>query len=257
MQPAPPPSGPASRNGHASTLAFELTSGRRPLIVNCGSGASFGEDWRRAGRATPSHSTLCIEGYSSARLTGGDSKRADYLSDAPVRVPIEMSQAPDGIRFQGGHDGWVKSHGLTHARTLELTFDGRGMVGEDLLICLDDADEKRFLKQQEEALEAGVLFQIRFHLHPDVDAAIDMGGAAVSLGLKSGELWVLRTDGTTTMTLEPSVYLEKGRLKPRAARQVVLTARAVAPNTRMRWSLSKAQDTPVSIRDLQRDELPV
>ena len=254
---APPPSGPASRNGHASTLAFELTSGRRPLIVNCGSGASFGEDWRRAGRATPSHSTLCIEGYSSARLTGGDSKRADYLSDAPVRVPIEMSQAPDGIRFQGGHDGWVKSHGLTHARTLELTFDGRGMVGEDLLICLDDADEKRFLKQQEEALEAGVLFQIRFHLHPDVDAAIDMGGAAVSLGLKSGELWVLRTDGTTTMTLEPSVYLEKGRLKPRAARQVVLTARAVAPNTRMRWSLSKAQDTPVSIRDLQRDELPV
>jgi uncharacterized heparinase superfamily protein len=39
-------------------LAFELTSGRRPVIVSCGSGAPFGPEWRRAGRATASHSTL-------------------------------------------------------------------------------------------------------------------------------------------------------------------------------------------------------
>lgn len=253
---APPPRGAASVNAHASTLAFELTSGRRPLIVNCGSGASFGEEWRRAGRATPSHSALCIDGYSSARLSGGG-PRSDYLNEIPTRVPVKMSQAPDGIRFQGGHDGWVKTHGLTHARTLELTFDGRGMVGEDLLVCLDEADQKRFAEVQKDALEPGVLFQIRFHLHPDVDASIDMGGSAASLALKSGELWVLRSDAGVTMTLEPSVYLEKGRLKPRATRQVVLSGRAIEPNTRMRWSLSKAQDTPISIRDLQRDELPV
>ena len=252
---APPPKGPASANAHASTLAFELTSGRRPLIVNCGSGASFGEDWRRAGRATPSHSALCVDGYSSARLGGGEGTRSDHLTDIPTHVPIEMSQASDGLRFQGGHDGWVKTHGLTHARTLELTFDGRGMVGEDLLVCLEDADRKRFDKVQEGALEPGVLFQIRFHLHPDVDAAIDMGGAAASLALKSGELWVLRSDPGVSMSLDPSVYLEKGRLKPRATRQVVLSGRAVEPNTRVRWSLSKAQDTPVSIRDLQRDEI--
>ncbi len=75
-----PPTGTASYNAHASTLAFELTSGRRPLIVNCGSGATFGPDWRRAGRATPSHSTLCLDGYSSARL--GDADRVTALRDA-------------------------------------------------------------------------------------------------------------------------------------------------------------------------------
>ena len=68
MDAAAPPEGVASARAHASTLAFELTSGRRPLIVNCGSGASFGEKWRRAGRATASHSTLSIDGFSSARL---------------------------------------------------------------------------------------------------------------------------------------------------------------------------------------------
>ena len=148
------------------------------------------------------------------------------MVDAPTHVPIEVSQAPDGIRFQGGHDGWLKSHGLTHARTLELTFDGRGMVGEDLLVALDDADRKRMGKVLEDALDPGILFQMRFHLHPEVDAAIDMGGAAVSLALKSGEIWVLRSDASVEMSLEPSVYLEKGRLKPRATRQIVLSGRA-------------------------------
>ena len=59
-------------------------------------------------------------------------------------------------------------------------------------------------------------FAIRFHLHPDVDATLDMGGTAVSMALRSGEIWVFRHDGAAELALEASVYLEKGRLKPRA-----------------------------------------
>ena len=33
---------------------------------------------------------------------------------------------------------------LTHARVLELTFDGRGLVGEDLLMTLSDPDKLLF-----------------------------------------------------------------------------------------------------------------
>ncbi|MEO0634983.1 MAG: heparinase, partial [Pseudomonadota bacterium] len=53
--------------------------------------------------------------------------------------------------------------------------------------------------------------------------------------------------------LEPSVYLEKGRLKPRAAQQIVLSGLALGYATRVRWSLSKAQETAIGIRDLARD----
>ena len=67
-------------------------------------------------------------------------------------------------------------------------------------------------------------FAIRFHLHPDVDATLDMGGHAVSMQLRSGEIWMFRHDGRAKLTLEPSVYLEKGRLKPRACQQIVLSA---------------------------------
>ena len=252
---AVPPRGNASRSGHASTLAFELTSGRRPLVVNCGSGASFGAEWRRAGRATPSHSTVVLDGYSSARL--GDADRASSLEtliDAPKHVPIEVSQAPDGLRFQGGHDGFCDIHGLTHARTLELTFDGRGLAGEDMLLAMEDAQKRQFDRSMDDVRLGGVPFDVRFHLHPEVDATLDLGGAAVSMALKSGEIWVFRHDGKFNLALEPSVYLETGRLKPRASQQVVLSGRAVEYATRIRWSLSKAQETAIGVRDLNRDE---
>lgn len=252
-----PPLPEASQNAHASTLAFEVTSGRRPVVVNCGSGVSFGADWRRAGRATPSHSVLTLDGYSSARL--GDADRAsasEVLIDAPDHVPIEVSQAPDGLRFQGGHNGYVRTHGLTHARQLELTFDGRGMAGEDMLLALEDHEKRRFDQVMDTKKLAGIPFDLRFHLHPEVDAELDMGGSAVSMALKSGEIWVFRHDGTQDLRLESSVYLEKGRLKPRASQQIVLSGRSMGYALRVRWSLSKAQETAMGIRDLNRDDPP-
>ena len=251
---APPPASKASANGHASTLAFELTSGRRPLIVNCGSGASFGRDWRRAGRATPSHSTLVLSGRSSARLgTGSLSK--EWLTEAPKDVPVQMSQAPDGIRFEGAHDGYAATFGLTHVRKIEMTFDGRGIAGEDMLIALNETQQAQFDMAMESRGLQGIPYDIRFHLHPDVDAAVDLGGRAVSMALKSGEMWIFRIDGPMKLSLDVSVYLEKTRLKPRATKQVVLSGAAMEHASRIRWSLSKAQDTPISIRDLKQDAL--
>ncbi|MEJ6399212.1 heparinase II/III family protein [Yoonia sp. 208BN28-4] len=250
---APPPKGEASANGHASTLGFELTSGRRPLVVSCGSGRSFGEDWRRAGRATASHSTLAIDGYSSSRLAA-PSRLAiamqERLEDIPTFVQCEISPLYDGRRVELSHNGYARTHGLTHARTFDIAVDGRGMVGEDLLTTLSPTDNQRFDAALDRTSLQGIPFAVRFHLHPDVDATLDLGGAAVSMVLKSGEVWIFRQDGSATLTVEPSVYLENGRLKPRATKQVVLSGRAMAYATRVRWSLAKAQDTPDAVRDL-------
>ncbi len=254
---ASPPAQEYSFNAHASTLAFEVTSGRRPLVVNCGAGSSFGPDMRRAGRATPSHSTLGIKGYSSSRLGGrrmiGGHMR-ELLVDVPDDVRIEMRNSGDDSGFVGGHNGYVSSHGLTHIRQIDLSHDGRGIAGEDTLATITPADEKRFDRAMDRLGLQGIPFHVRFHLHPDVDAELDMGGAAVSMALKSGEIWVFRHDGRAKLTLEPSVYLEKGRLKPRATKQVVLSAAAMDYATRVRWTLAKAQETPTTLRDLEMDD---
>ncbi len=254
---SPPPRGAASADAHASTNAFELTSGRRPVIVNCGSGRSFGEDWRRAGRATPSHATLSLLDYSSSRLAEPGRLvgiEQELLEDVPDRVPAEFTMLDDGSRLEIAHNGYQRTHGLSHARTLDLMFDGRALAGEDLLTTLSDGDKARFDRAMDREQLDGIPFAIRFHLHPEVESTLDLGGAAVSLALKSGEIWVFRHDGAAEMTLEPSVYLENGRLKPRAAQQVVLSGRAMAYATRVRWSLAKAQETSNALRDLVQDD---
>lgn len=256
---AAPPGGAASYNAHASTLAFELTSGRRPLIVNCGSGESFGADWRRAGRATPSHSTLGMDGYSSARLGTagfGSAHNREFLIDLPNKVRVQQTAGQDGVSLQAGQDGFSKTHGLTHIRQLDLAFDGRSLTGEDTVATLTDEDKLRFDQMMDRLQLLGLPFSVRFHLHPDAEAQVDMGGAAISIALKSGEIWVFRHDGVALLSLEKSVYLEKGRLKPRATKQIVLSGRAIDYATRVRWSLAKAQDTPMNIRDLERDNHP-
>ncbi len=250
-----PPGGAESVNAHASTLAFELTSGRRPLVVNCGSGASFGAAWRRAGRATPSHSGLSLGGYSSARLTEPDRHTGqEALIDGPTYVPVEIGSVSDGAQFQGGHNGYVAGFGLTHARTIELTFDGRAIAGEDMLLAMEDVEKRQFDREMDALKLKGIPFEIRFHLHPDVDATLDLGGAAISMAQKSGEIWVFRHDGTHKLSLEPSVYLERNRLKPRASLQILLSGRAMTHATRVRWSLSKAQETAIGVRDLSLDD---
>lgn len=251
---APPPSGRAGAEGHASTLAFEMTSGRRPVVVSCGSGVPFGPDWRRAGRATPSHSTLCLDGSSSSRMAPDG---PEILTDcAPVPL-ARVFPADGGMVMHLAHGGWSRTHGLTHRRYLSLSPDGRRLAGMDALVSGTPEERARFEQLMTATHLEGAAYAIRFHLHPDVDVSLDLGGTAVSLALKSGEIWVFRTEGGGTLTLEPSVYLERGRLAPRATQQIVLSGRARDFNSEVGWTLAKAQDTPLAIRDLDRDDLPV
>ncbi|MEO8241932.1 MAG: heparinase II/III family protein [bacterium] len=249
---ATPPGGAAGRQAHASTNAFELTSGRRPVIVSCGSGAPFGPDWRMAGRATASHSTLEVEGFSSSRL--GNSVDGAMAERAEVPT-LRVLPGENGAGVHLVHTGWAATHGVSHIRDLMLTNDGRHLTGIDKLSAISTAEKRRFEKLMIDGRLKGINFAVRFHIHPDVEARLDMGGTAVSLALKSGEIWVFRQDGEAVMTLEPSIYLEKARLRPRQTVQIVLSAKALDFETQVGWTLAKAQDTPLAIRDLAREDV--
>jgi uncharacterized heparinase superfamily protein len=248
-----PPSGRASMTGHASTAAFELTSGRRPLIVSCGSGLSFGVGWRQAARATPSHSALTLDGASSSRLA------ADGKTMEP-RAHVTTSRlipGHEGTDLYLAHDGWLASHGLVVGRSLTLSHDGRRLSGVETLTALGAEAQRRFRDLMTLTQMEGAAFSVRFHLHPDIDATLDLSGTAVSMALRSGEIWVFRASGSAALSLLPSAYLEKGRANPRPCLQIVLRGQARALETRIGWTLAKAQDTPLAIRDLEgTDPLP-
>ncbi len=250
---APPPTGEASRGAHASTLAFELTSGRRPLIVNCGAGDAFGPRWRLAGRATPSHSTLVVDARSSSRLTGEGA--SDPLHDTPGQVTVERRRDALSTGLVASHDGYVASHGLTHIRQVFLDLDGRGLWGEDAVVVADPRHQDR-LDRALGAAGRRLPVRVRFHLHPDVEAT-EEDEATVRLTLRSGEEWIFRPTGPAEMSLEASVHIDATLPAPRPARQIVLSFAAGESATRVSWTLAKAPQTPDAVRDLVHDGRPV
>ncbi|MFW5642326.1 MAG: heparinase II/III family protein [Roseicyclus sp.] len=240
---APPMLGPGSTAAHAGTLSFELTAGADPQIVNCGSGSRFDPEWRLVGRATDSHSTLGLEGYASARFGPRGPDPADMrppLVEGPREVLVQTRETEHGRSLTMSHDGWRRSHGLTHLRNFTLEDDGTLLRGEDALAAFTAADRAALDAVQAHLPgDRGLRFAVRFHLHPEVEAAIDLGGMAVSLTLRSGETWVFRHSGQTELSLRPSLYFDGQRLRPRATRQIVLSTRMKGYGTVLGWSLAR------------------
>ena len=269
---APPPTGPVSGSAHASTLAFELTSGSCPVVVNCGPGGAFGRDWHRAGRATASHSTLSLDGWSTARigpLIEVDGRRVAPLVQPPGRVQWSRSDGPEGSTAIMAHDGYGPGFGLTHLRRLVLSTDGGNLSGEDALRATTAADKERLqaarLAAREEP-EDGLTFRIRFHLHPDAEAGLEPDGRAVTIACPSGEAWLFRMGDRTrgdgaaraALSLEPSVHLDPARLHPRPARQVVLSGRVLTYAATIDWTLTRIRATtdPAARPDDQQGRPP-
>lgn len=255
----PPPPAHADE-AQAGTLSFELTSGRRPLIVNTGTGRAFGEAWLRASRATPTHSTLVVDGYSSSRLghkavLGG--RLREPLVETPAHVLVQHSATPEGISVTASHDGYGPSHGLTHLRRLDLSADGQQLSGEDTLHAMSEDERIRLERVLDAAGPGGVPFAIRFHLHPGVTAEADAAGLSVTLTLPSGEVWIFRHDGAAILVLEPSVYLESCAPHPHATRQIVLSAAVMDYGAVVDWTLAKAPGMSLALRDTLHDGAPL
>ena len=234
----------ASANAHASTLAFELTCGMHPLIVNCGSGKAFGRKWRMVARTTSSHSTLDVEGYSSSRFgaaSGVLGEGAERTVRAPANVTLERNDYDDGTCIVAGHDGYRGRCGLNHWRTLHVDPEGGMLTGEDVLFATSGDGQKRFDALLSAERLAGVPFNIRFHLHPDVEVEMGAEGRDASMLLQNGEIWILRCPGDVQLTLEPSVFLESASTSPRSTNQVVLSGFAMEYSTRVSWIIAKAR----------------
>lgn len=241
---ASPTTGRSSDQAHASTLAFEMSAGRHPIISSTGPGRFFGTDWRRASRATGCHSTLVLDDTSSASIWeegyAGDTF-GERLQDVPRRVTLDRAQEVTGVWVLGSHDGYVRDYGLTHDRRMFLSPNGREFRGEDTLFIQEHEHQDIYHKRLKAAGVEGWPFSIHFHLHPDVNASLDMAGHAVSLKLKSEEIWVFRQTGGE-VSLEDAVFLDQQRLRPRQTKQVVVRGFLRNERAQVTWAMTRAQE---------------
>ena len=226
-----------SNLAHASVLGFELTHGRQPLIVNCGSGANFGRDWCKAGRATQSHSTFCVKGQSSAKLTRSlsyNSKLTEFLSQGPTEVVINKSKVRGGTELTVSHDAYASKFAVNLERKLELSDNGEILIGNDQIAMLSNRDRSKEISFDD--LE----YEVRFQFHPEVTVQI-LDNDMVKINSKFAGVWILEASNLTP-SIQPSYYFCEGHSSPIPTQQVVFLTKFNDFLKQVRWSFVKSYD---------------
>ncbi|MGV6839643.1 MAG: heparinase II/III family protein [Planktomarina sp.] len=236
---APNHTGKGSKNGHASIGAFEFTHEQSPIVVNSGSGVGFGDDWRGLCRISAAHSTLALNRTSSAQYAPGAKGAEAYFQPKTFHVQQQVTEHEDRTHLHLSHDAYAAQYGLRHDRAMTLAKTGDRLAGIDRLRLATPNHIEQFEKARLEN-GGGLPLSIRFHLHPEIEAELDLSGAAVSLKFKNGDVWVFRHNSDARLTLEPSMYLEQGRVSPWRNEQIVLFGATADPDVEIRWSFMQA-----------------
>jgi uncharacterized heparinase superfamily protein len=119
----PPPFGPDSREAHAGTLSFEMSSAAQRMIVNCGVPANPRPGLREAARSTAAHSTLIVGDVSSCRFATGaglDRWVAGQILAGPEKVESRRAEDAHALEIVAAHDGYDQRFALVHERRLTL-----------------------------------------------------------------------------------------------------------------------------------------
>ncbi len=230
-----PPPQPFSTRAHAGALAFELSTGPRRLVINCGTAEGGRTGVQQAARATAAHSTLVLADTSSCRFaaqTGVQRYLGGAILAGPSAVTVERMREEAATRLELSHNGYAGRFGLVHRRTLTLADDGDRLDGCD---ALAEADGSRGAGK----VEGSTAFALRFHLHPAVkarpQAASSPERSSVRLDMPDGESWVFEADAPgATLGVEPSILFAAAG-GPRAASQIVVTA-DTGRTREIRWS---------------------
>jgi uncharacterized heparinase superfamily protein len=137
------------------------------------------------------------------------------IGHRPSTVICKREASGGNVWLELSHDGYRRHFGIRHRRRLYLAQTGEDLRGEDVI------DGPR-----------PVAFQVRFHLHPDVQVSLAQSGQAAILKTAGGSGWRLRIEGGA-MSLADSVYLgERGRL--RRTQQILVEGRHDGGETRLR-----------------------
>ena len=239
---APPPAGIHLATCHASALGFELWLGPQAVVVSCGSGLGFGAEAAGAGRRAEAHSTVRMEPASQTARRPRLFARGLF---AGAGVTARLAEETRAVAAALESRMETARLGLVLNRHLELPRDGAGLSGVDVA----HATTLSMRRRAHAAFRGEAPFIVsRFHLHPEVRAVLALNGRAVALMLPDGARWLMQVEADA-LGLEPSVYYDEARARPRAAVQVVAKSALVAYRGRIVWSFEPMErPTPGAAR---------
>jgi hypothetical protein len=191
-------------HGHNDILSFELFMNGVNVVTDCGAYLyTASREWRNRFRSTAFHNTLQVDGEELNRFISAD--QLWQLRYDAVPVAAELRTRRDAGVFRGAHRGYERlDPPVAHTRELIVANSAIRVVVRDLV---ETAGAHTYVW--------------RFHLDPDVVAAID--GDAVTMTSAGRRVWLLpdAVAARFVLTLEP------GWVSPRYG--------VMAPTTVVTW----------------------
>jgi len=156
---------PLYNHGHADALSINLYKNQKPFFIDIGTYKYNGVPEKRAYfKGTRAHNTICIDGMDQARqLTG-------FIWDKPYKVKWDiLKDTEEFFHIKASHDGYLRlKKPAIHIRDFQINDD-------QTCIIIDSF-------QGEEEVH---LFELNFHLHPNVKISDKNGWLMLENGNES------------------------------------------------------------------------
>jgi uncharacterized heparinase superfamily protein len=173
-------------------------------------------------RSSAAHSTLTLGDRNSTAVHEDGS-----LGKGVGQVELVRDETAGTVMVEASHDGYVRRFGLVHQRQLTLAPDGRELRGQDLLTL-----------QGRRRRGESIPFAVRFHLHPDVEAATTADGQGALLRVRGRTVWQFRCRGGR-LAIEDSLWVD-GNAELRETSQLVVAGDCPPDGTAIAWIFRRA-----------------
>ena len=122
-----------SSNYQAGALSFEILSNGKKLICNSGYFQNHNHQLNELSKSSAIHSTLILDDRSSCKFskTKNESSRTSHgLKVLKKNIVFEKNY----WKINASHDGYLKLHGIVHAREIEFHPEQLKFIGHDKII---------------------------------------------------------------------------------------------------------------------------
>ena len=220
-----------SVSAHAGCLSLEFSARGSRIFVNCGAPRPGHDIARQLSRSTAAHSTLTIADTSSCTFLVNRHARKILdlrIMSGPKNVTYGREASEGGDVLVGRHDGYLKSFGLIHQRSLWLGENGDRLEGQDSLIAEDSASRRK-------KSTGPVPVALRFHLHPGARAELSEDKLFVLIEIAGKGMWRFEA-GSHPLDIEDSIIFATRQGQQRTSQIVV--GQTMQAGESLDWSLT-------------------
>ena len=229
-------------NSHASCLSFELTSGQRPIFVNCGPGGRFGNAFKRFCRSTQAHNSCTLGNLSQSQFKFISKKKRwpeEIILNGPKNVSVDRYKTFEATWLDLSQDSYLNEYGYLHYRKLLVLNTGKVLTGTDVF---------EIGERTKNQVKVADNFYAYFQLHPDVEVWDHPKLQTIILRLKNGEHWIFEID-LGEVTIEESTFINSSKAQPENTKRIVIKSSTLINKTEIKWSLRRREIVNRNTRD--------